>query len=313
MQAHSPPDQIDVQEPPSQPRPSAAQVREEQRRLKEENERARQRFQATKVSINETWERLVRNLGGAAPDRDLRHAALNLLEDTELARLGEEAQAASRERAEARTRASEAQLRALAENLPGGAAFIIDRERRYQLATGEAIITAGLKPEDFLGRTVEEAVGHGMAAAYEPYLRQAFAGEAFSCEHESHGRNFLPRGVPLRNGSGEVESVLAVSYDITERKSAEEVRRQNEALFSTIIEQAPGGVYVVDDEFRVSQVNSESRGVFASAEPVIGRDFNEVMRIVWGAGTRAGTRRDFPPHAGDRRTLRLPALHRAAE
>ncbi len=75
---------------------------------------------------------------------------------------------------------------------------------------------------------------------------------------------------------------LGTVVDATERKQADEARLRNETLFSTIIEQAPGGVYVIDDQFRMAAVNRNSRGVFAAAEPVIGRDFNEAINILWG-------------------------------
>ncbi|WP_438481954.1 PAS domain S-box protein [Oleiharenicola lentus] len=69
--------------------------------------------------------------------------------------------------------------------------------------------------------------------------------------------------------------------DITVRKKAEEVLRRNEALFSALIEQAPVGVYVVDDEFRLQQVNPRAQRVFAGVHPLIGRDFAEVHRSIW--------------------------------
>jgi PAS domain S-box-containing protein len=73
-----------------------------------------------------------------------------------------------------------------------------------------------------------------------------------------------------------------VVVDITERKQAEAALRGNTALFYKIIEQAPGGVYVVDAQFRVAQMNAESLPFFASAQPLIGRDFDEALGIVWG-------------------------------
>ncbi len=58
--------------------------------------------------------------------------------------------------------------------------------------------------------------------------------------------------------------------------------RLNASLFSALMEQAPIGVYVVDDQFRLSQVNAYARPAFAQVEAPIGRDFTEVMQILWG-------------------------------
>ncbi|HSH17328.1 MAG TPA: PAS domain S-box protein, partial [Verrucomicrobiae bacterium] len=69
--------------------------------------------------------------------------------------------------------------------------------------------------------------------------------------------------------------------DITERKQAEEELRRNEALFSTLIEEAPYGVYVVNSNFRLQQVNRKARPVFHKVRPLIGRDFVTVHRLLW--------------------------------
>ncbi len=58
--------------------------------------------------------------------------------------------------------------------------------------------------------------------------------------------------------------------------------RASEGLFSSLVEQAPFGMYVVDAQFRVQQVNRRAMPVFATVKPLIGRDFSEVIRILWG-------------------------------
>jgi signal transduction histidine kinase len=57
---------------------------------------------------------------------------------------------------------------------------------------------------------------------YEPRLRRALAGEAFPHEHEAHGRRYVSSGIPLRDGTGQIEGVLAFSHDITERSQREQ-------------------------------------------------------------------------------------------
>lgn len=69
--------------------------------------------------------------------------------------------------------------------------------------------------------------------------------------------------------------------DITQRKQGEEMLRRNEALFSALVAQAPVGVYVVDARFRVQQVNPMAVPVFERVRPLIGRDFSEVIHLVW--------------------------------
>jgi PAS domain S-box-containing protein len=82
-----------------------------------------------------------------------------------------------------------------------------------------------------------------------------------------------PDGHPLK--------LIGVISDISDRKKSEQTLRENEALFSRIIKQAPGGVYVVDDRFRMMSANSLARPTFAAAEPIIGRDFAAILHIQW--------------------------------
>jgi PAS domain S-box-containing protein len=76
--------------------------------------------------------------------------------------------------------------------------------------------------------------------------------------------------------------------DITERKRIEITLKQNAALFATLVEQAPTGMYVVDSQFRLQQINQLALPVFSSATPLIGMDFSETIKTLWGAelGTR---------------------------
>jgi PAS domain S-box-containing protein len=116
---------------------------------------------------------------------------------------------------------SEALLRAMIENLPGGAAFVVDPDLRYRLAEGEALSAAGFKPEDLVGHTIFEVLPPDLATSYQVLYRKGLAGEPFEHEHNAHDRFYISRGTPLRSANGEVYAVLVVSYDITERRQAE--------------------------------------------------------------------------------------------
>ncbi|WP_346293186.1 GAF domain-containing protein [Sphaerothrix gracilis] len=116
---------------------------------------------------------------------------------------------------------------ALIDNLPGGAAFVVDRDLRYTMAAGEALAIAHFQPTDFIGRTIFEVMPPDLAATYEPMYRMALAGEPFECEHQAHNRWYISRGTPLRTERGKIYGVLAVSYDITDRKRAETALQAN--------------------------------------------------------------------------------------
>ncbi len=175
-----------------------------------------------------------------------------------------------RRRAEKDLRESEERTRALSANLPGGAAFIVDHGLRYLLAGGEALETLGMKPERFPGKTVREVVGLELAGFYEPFYREALTGLSLSREHTIKGRTFLSRAVPLRDANATIYAALAVSYDITERKAAEEALRENEETLRLMIESAHEyAIFTTDLEMRVTTWNSGAERVLGYAETEI--------------------------------------------
>ncbi len=66
-------------------------------------------------------------------------------------------------------------------------------------------------------------------------------------------------------------------------RSAEMHRKANEALaqFETLLNEAPVGVYVVDDHFRIAEVNPVALPVFGDIPDLIGRDFDQVIHMLW--------------------------------
>ncbi|MGB3779180.1 MAG: PAS domain-containing protein [Tunicatimonas sp.] len=123
-------------------------------------------------------------------------------------------------------RQSETRYRALVAHLPGGAAFEVDHELRYRVADGQALREAGLSPADLEGKTIWEAHDTELTDTYASLYRQALSGEPFEWEHQAHDRTYVSRGVPLHDKEGNIYAALAVSYDITERKQAEEAMLQ---------------------------------------------------------------------------------------
>ena len=49
----------------------------------------------------------------------------------------------------------------------------------------------------------------------------------------------------------------------------------------TLIENAPFGIYVIDAQFRMWQASAATRKAFASLQPLIGRDFGDIVRTAW--------------------------------
>lgn len=169
------------------------------------------------------------------------------------------------------------------------AMIAVDTEGRITFCNAAAERQYGVRAADVRGRELTAVFTRHWPSPED----EAAAWTALRGQGEWHGEHLqrTPEGRELhvessmsllRDSHGDIIGHLSVVRDITERHHAEGALRRNEALFSTIIEQAPGGVYVVDAQFRLANVNAESRPYFAAVQPLIGRDFDEAMEILWG-------------------------------
>ncbi len=163
--------------------------------------------------------------------------------------------------------------RSLATNLPQGAAFVVDLDLRYLLAEGKALKNANIVPEDLEGKTIWEVNGVKTGNLYEPFFRKALAGESFRHEHELLGYYYVSHGVPLYNRHHEVYAVLVVSYDITERKQAEEALRQSKAHLQLIMESARDyAIFTLDKDKKITDWNTGAEQMMGySKEEIIGQ------------------------------------------
>jgi PAS domain S-box-containing protein len=189
-----------------------------------------------------------------------------------------------RDRLNLALRENEARLRTVAANLPNAAVFIVDANLRYVLAEGQALLGAGVTSVDLVGKTLWEALEPNLAIKYEPLYRQALAGETFCLEHCSHSRDYISHGTPLYNSHGEVEAVLAVSYDISDRKRAELALRQSDAQlkwqvqrFNAVVSAVPDFIYMFNLSGCFLDVNKPLLDLLQKTLPeVIGKNFFEL-------------------------------------
>ena len=180
-------------------------------------------------------------------------------------------------------------LESMLTSAPFGLAFI-DHDLRFLRINDQFAKMHGLCVAAHLGKTAAEIsptlettlreVTARILATGQPVIDHEFTGETVCAPGIS--RTWNESWYPVRYDCGEIIGFSAMVVDITERKQAEAALRGNTALFYKIIEQAPGGVYIVDAQFRLTQVNAEALPAFASVQPLIGRDFDEVLDVLWG-------------------------------
>jgi PAS domain S-box-containing protein len=126
----------------------------------------------------------------------------------------------------------EREFQTIVENSPDIVARL-DREARHLYINRAAEEPFGLGTSDFLGKTmaelgiaapVAEAYRQATAGVFESGLEQSFN---FSLEVGKAVRHYTARAIPELDPKGEIESVLIVTYDVTQRTQAQ---RERDAL-----------------------------------------------------------------------------------
>jgi len=75
--------------------------------------------------------------------------------------------------------------------------------------------------------------------------------------------------------------LLARVGALLERNRVQAVMADRRAQFETLFGQAPLGIYLVDADFKFSEVNPTARPLFGALPDLIGRDFADVMHILF--------------------------------
>ncbi len=148
------------------------------------------------------------------------------------------------------------------------------------------------------GLTQDEANGGPLSRAYDlmhpddidrakdAFREAARSGTSHEIEFRVVGQDGRTRWL-LSRGRAECDNVgtpirrMGSAVDITRQKEAEEAFRRASECFENLVRHSPAGFYAVDADFRLSLVSQGAQKVFENVRPLIGRDFEEVMRTLW--------------------------------
>ena len=137
--------------------------------------------------------------------------------------------------------------------------------------------------------------GFGLLAAIrsDPELRDlpvimlsARAGEEARIEGLDAGADYyLTKPFSARELVAQVNANLTLARVRREAtrdlRASEETLRRRTTQFETLLNEAPIGVYLVDADLKIQAVNPTARPVFGNIPDLVGRDFDEVIHILW--------------------------------
>ncbi|MDQ1266387.1 MAG: hypothetical protein QG635_1539, partial [Bacteroidota bacterium] len=190
-----------------------------------------------------------------------------------------------RKLAEARLKENELLLRTIAENYPNSYLSIIEKDYTIGFTSGQELKKLNLAPETFVGLNLEEVFGEH-SPTVKKYYEKTFEGEEIKFELFFNNQNQLYRTVPLRNEKGEIERILSVVENITERKREEEKNKlkaqEQEWLLNSMMNAFVIFQSVFDENgkfisYRFEYINKAYEDITGvKLEEVVGRTVHEV-------------------------------------
>jgi PAS domain S-box-containing protein len=147
-------------------------------------------------------------------------------------------------------------------------------------AAGKAM---GLPARRLIGQKLFEGVEELSRPVAVDLFEQSIASEGWHGEIllQRADRTVFPAYIsasPIRNKSGEVERVLVIANDISERKRLEEDIRKRAELVSSIIRSAPIGIFTLDNNSTVKAANRAVARMLGLRSPqtILDKPFGEI-------------------------------------
>ena len=145
------------------------------------------------------------------------------------------------------------------------------------------------------GQGFDEYQGYGWARAVHPddaqptidaWNKAVEASVLFEFEHrvrrhDGEWRTFAIRAIPILDDAGAITEWVGVHNDITDYRAAQDRIARSAETFANLVTSNPFGIYVVDADFRLTTVSQGAQAVFTGIDPLIGRDFDEILHIIW--------------------------------
>jgi PAS domain S-box-containing protein len=164
---------------------------------------------------------------------------------------------------------------------------LLDSELRFVRVNESLARIHGMGVSEHLGRTIAQ-LAPDYAAAVEPTLRHVLVSGESVVDMEVEGtlnraleapRNWLVSFHPLRAASGQIDNIIVVVVEMTERQRALAALKASEEMYRILFDTAPDAIAVFSAERKIVMANGRAARVFGwpSPEALIGRDTYEII------------------------------------
>jgi PAS domain S-box-containing protein len=125
-------------------------------------------------------------------------------------------------RAEKALRESQNFLMTLAKNFPSGSISVLDKDLNFVFVEGRDIQDRGIDSAQIIGMNLRSRLTPEDYEAFREPIDTAFKGEVSKNEIFMRDRHYINYVVPIPDDAGNIDRIMMVSQNITERKKAEE-------------------------------------------------------------------------------------------
>ena len=178
---------------------------------------------------------------------------------------------------EGTTPETEERLRMIVASMPM-IVFALNRNHVFTLIEGRGLALLGMKPGEVVGLDARQVFP--MVLELEMMLKRAMLGETFSLDVQLNGNIYETHCSPLRNPSGEIEGLLGVAVDITDRRRAEQDLRASEERYRLLVENQGEGAGIFGADGQVLYINTAAEGILGMpVNQIVGRNIGDFVPL----------------------------------
>ncbi|NMC77134.1 MAG: PAS domain S-box protein [Candidatus Methanofastidiosa archaeon] len=181
-----------------------------------------------------------------------------------------------RKKAEITIKESNILYSTIAENLPNGIVHVFDKDFRHLYSAGEELGKVGLTNEMLVGKSIYDILPLDAARYVDQMYRKVLKGDKVNFEGVFNNITFWVNAIPLKNSNGDIDKILVLSVNVTDRKKIEAELKESEEKYRELVENANSIIAKFDKDGTILSMNEYGLSFFGyTKQELIGKKWQE--------------------------------------